>query len=107
MPRHAYEIGRPYAGRLLAAAERPIENENRAVALVRLEFEVVSRDDRRRELRSLGRIASRGPVLGPDAANDSGVLYFSQRPALGDSLFSCAAPPRSPNSISGDCDVDT
>ncbi|HJT34006.1 MAG TPA: hypothetical protein VJ783_18315 [Pirellulales bacterium] len=81
MPRYSYETGRPYAGRLLAADKRPIENENRAIALVRLEFEIFSRDDRRRELRSLGRIASRDLVLSANAASDGGVRYFAQ--ALG------------------------
>jgi hypothetical protein len=73
----AFKIGRPYAGRLLAAVERPIENENRAIALLRLEFEIFARDDPRRQLASLGQIASRDLVLGPDAASDGGVVAFA------------------------------
>ena len=84
MPRHAYETGRPYAGRLLRAAERPIENECRTVALVRLEFEMFSRHERQCELRSLGRIASRDLVLCPDAAGDGGVFVFAQALSVSD-----------------------
>ncbi|MGH7137646.1 MAG: hypothetical protein ACREHD_18015, partial [Pirellulales bacterium] len=64
MPRYAYKIGVPYPSRLLAADARPIENdESRKLALLRLEFEIFARFDRDRELRSLGRIASRDLVV--------------------------------------------
>lgn len=80
MPRYAYEIGRPYAGRLLAADTRPIENDkSRKLAVVRLEFEIFSRDDRDRQLRSLGKIACRDLVIGPDATGDNGVVFFAHR----------------------------
>lgn len=80
MPRYEYKTGQPYAGRLLAVDPRPIENDkSRKLALVRLEFEIFSRDDRRRELRSLGKIACRDLVISPDAASDNGVVFFAQR----------------------------
>lgn len=80
MPRYAYEVGRPYAGRLLAADARPIENDkSRKLAVVRQEFEIFARFDRDRELRSLGRIASRDLIVHPDAASDNGVAFFAQR----------------------------
>lgn len=80
MPRYAYKLGQPYAGRLLAADTRPTENDkSRKLALLRLEFEIFSRDDRRRELRSLGKIACRDLVIGPDAASDNSVVFFAQR----------------------------
>ena len=80
MPRYAYKLGQPYAGRLLTADTRQIDNDkSRKLALVRLEFEIFSRDDRRRELRSLGKIACRDLIIGPDATRDIGVVFFAQR----------------------------
>lgn len=87
MPRYAYAIGRPYVGRLLAADTRPIENDkSRKLALVRLEFEIFLRDDRQRDLRSLGRIASRDLVLCPGAAGDAGLVAFAQKLRVSDAL---------------------
>jgi len=81
MPRHAYKTGVAYPARLLAAEKRPIENENRAVALVRLEFEMFQVFERDRELRSTGQIACRDLVLWSGAADDFGVVPFAS--ALG------------------------
>ena len=85
MPRYPYKPGTPYPGRLLAADTRPIENDkSRKLALVRLEFEIFARFDRDRELRSLGRIASRDLIVHPDAASDNGVAFFAQRLGMSD-----------------------
>ena len=77
MPRDIYRIGVPYPARLLTAKKRPIENQNGAISLVRLEFEIFQVFERGRQLRSTGQIACRDLVLWPGAADDFGVAPFA------------------------------
>lgn len=84
MARYTFTPGRPYAGRLLQVSTRPLENDpNTKIALIRLEFEIYSRSDDERTLCSLGKIACRDLVIGPQipAAKDSGIMVYAN--ALG------------------------
>ncbi|MBW3542111.1 MAG: hypothetical protein KY476_17715 [Planctomycetes bacterium] len=68
----------PYAARLLSVRPRPVENRNAPPQLLRLEFELFSLDEARREVRSLGKIASRDVIVVRGVGDDFGVAPFVQ-----------------------------
>jgi len=80
MPRYRFEEGQTRIARLLTVVERPIENHDRGLAVLRLEFEIFSCDPHQRRLESTGQIASRDLVVGLRAVSD-GVMKYAQ--ALG------------------------
>jgi len=80
MPRHRFEEGQTRIARLLTVVERPIENDDRGLAVLRLEFEIFSCDPNRHRLESAGQIASRDLVIGLRAVS-GGVMKYAQ--ALG------------------------
>lgn len=66
-----------YAGKLIAVTKRSIENRRKDVAVLRLEFELYTRDETARRLTAIGAVASRDVVITPDAASDNGVRRYS------------------------------
>ena len=84
MARYTFTPGRPYAGRLLQVTTRPLENDpTTKISLIRLEFEIYSRCDDDRTLCSLGKVACRDLVIGPQipVEKDSGIMVYAN--ALG------------------------
>jgi hypothetical protein len=90
MPRHAFKQDLPHAGRLLNIVRRPVENKNRSIAVLRIEFEIFHCDAVNRELHSDGEIASRDLIIGPGVASDRGVLRIAS--ALGITEAEAASP---------------
>ena len=79
-----YSVGRfrltpnvEYAGKLIAVTQRCIENNREDVTLLRLEFEIYQRDEKRRELTALGAVASRDLVITSEAASDDGIRRYA------------------------------
>lgn len=76
--REPFPTGKRLVGRLHSVRRRPIENRDQQIVLLRLVFEFFQKDELKRELRSLGKIASRDVVISPSAAQDFGVAPFTQ-----------------------------
>ena len=76
MAREHFYTDKTYAGRLYSIHRRPIENQDLKVCLVRLEFEVFLIDPDKKELRSLGKIASRDIIVTAGVAQDPGVSPY-------------------------------
>src|SRR5579864_5042619 len=79
--RNTFKEKTEYVGRLKSVTERPIENRNREIRLLRLEFEIYDLFQDRRLAQSTGKIACRDLVIFPDAQNDDGVGPYAS--ALG------------------------
>lgn len=80
MTRHHYQVGKPYAGKLIRVAARPIENDpSLSVHLLRLEFAVYRMADQD-TLESQGEIACRDLIVGRliPAQRDAGLIAYAQ-----------------------------
>jgi len=76
MTRQHFPVGPGHTARLLKIIERPIENRTDGHCLLRLEFEIFHRDDKKRVLSSIGSIASRDLIICSHSSVDEGVAPF-------------------------------
>lgn len=76
--RHIYDTENHYYARLVSITERPIDNDNKAIVLIRLVFQIYIKLANLDILNSYGQLACREIVICEGAEKDPGIIRYAK-----------------------------